>query len=594
MHQPRPTSTNPFARAHMVLIATVVALVAAACTSNGQILATASSEERPGTGGGPATTADEELVWSSCLDEVASVAGLECATLAVPVDHAEPDGDTLDLEIARVPSTASAEDRIGSLLFNPGGPGGSGIEFLANASAIMPAELTDRFDLVSWDPRGVGDSTPVRCLTDDEKDAQIEGDLSPDTDEELDRAIEDQAEFVEGCETNHPDLIDNMSTADVAADLDLIRQALGDDQLNYVGFSYGTAIGATYATLFPDKVRAMVLDGAVSPTADDLQLSITQAQGFERTYLNFIESCDSQPECALSGGTASTVEKVRDQLDAEPLAVDTDSGTRELTRDLFDIGLATALYDTTVWGPTARSIAEISTGTGGDFMLSLADRQVGRNPDGTWDNSTDAQVMVNCADSTYRPSLEEALEDGETLVDASPTFGETFRTGALGCVNWPLAANPVPEWTAAGAPPILVVGTVGDPATPYEWAEQMTAALVGSVLLTYEGDGHTAFLRAGACVDDAVVAYLVDLVVPPPGTRCPVEEGAQGESSFAGIRSLLIEELTAAGIPEEAASCIVDELEAELGTSGLDELILGDNPEALTESVTRAALTCQQ
>lgn len=575
------------------MIAAVLALVAAACTTNGQILATASSEERPEAGSGPATTPDQDLMWSSCLDEVASSAGLECATLAVPIDHAEPGGETLNLELARVPSSASADERIGSLLFNPGGPGGSGIEFLANASVIMPEELTSRFDLVSWDPRGVGASTPVRCLSDDQKEAQIEGDLSPDTDEELDRAIEDHAEFVDGCESNNPGLIDNMSTADVATDLDLIRQALGDDQLNYVGFSYGTAIGATYATLVPDKVRAMVLDGAVSPDADDLQLSISQAQGFERTYLNFIAACDSEPDCALSGGTAATVEKVRDQLDATPLEVDTESGTRELTRDLFDIGLATALYDTSVWGPTARSIAEISSGSGGDFILSLADRQIGRNPDGSWDNSSDAQSMVNCADTSYRPSLEQALEDGQTLADASPTFGEAFRTGALGCVDWPLAANPVPAWTAAGAPPILVVGTVGDPATPYEWSQQMAAALAGSVLLTYEGDGHTAFLRAGACVDDAVVAYLVDLVVPQPGTRCPVEQGADGGSSFAGIRDLLVDELTTAGIPEEAANCIVDELEAELGPSGLDELILGNNPDALAESVTRAALACQ-
>ncbi len=529
-------------------------------------------------------------MWSTCLDELAAAAGLDCATLAVPVDHSEPDGETLELELARSESTGSPEERIGSLLFNPGGPGGSGIEFLAGASAIMPVEITERFDLVSWDPRGVGDSTPVRCLTDEEKDAQIEGDLSPDTDEELDRAIEDQAEFAQGCEDNHPELIDNMSTADVAEDLDLIRQALGDEQLNYVGFSYGTAIGATYATLFPDKVRAMVLDAAVSPEADDVQLGVAQAEGFERTYLSFISACDADPECALSGGTAATVEKVRNDLDATPLEVETESGRRELTRDLFDIGLATALYDTTLWGPTARSIAEVSSGRGGGFILSLADRQLGRNPDGTWDNSSDAQAMVNCADSTYRPTVEEAIADGDVLAAASPTFGETFRTGSLGCVDWPLPANPVPDWTAEGAPPIVVIGTEGDPATPYGWAEQMSAALQGSVLLTYEGDGHTAFLRAGACIDDAVAAYLVDLVVPAPGTRCPVEEGSAASSSFAEIGDLLIDELTAAGIPEDAAACIVEELEAELGTEGLDSLI--SNPDSLTESVTRAALAC--
>ncbi len=365
---------------------------------------------------------------------------------------------------------------------------------------------------------------------------------------------------------------------------------LGDDQLNYVGFSYGTAIGATYATAHPDKVRAMVLDGSVSPVAGDTELGVAQAQGFERTYLNFIAACDANAECALSGSTAATVDGVRQELDAAPIGVDTESGQRELTRDLFDIGLLTALYDTTVWGPVATAISDLEGG-GADLMLSLADRQVGRNSDGSWDNSWDAQVMVNCADSDYRPSVEEALVDGDTLAAASPTFGEAFRTGALGCVDWPVAANPVPAWTAAGAPPILVVGTVGDPATPYQWSEEMTAALTGSVLLTYEGDGHTAFLRAGPCIDDAVVSYLTDLTLPAAGTRCPVTEES-GAAIFSGVREQLIDEITAAGLPEDVANCIADTLEEELGTAGLSELLLSDDVDKVTEMVTRITLAC--
>ena len=575
------------------LLITTFALVGSACSASQ--LATATSDERPGLGTpgqAQGSTVDEDLQWGGCSSGLLVNPGMQCATLAVPVDHSAPDGDMLDVELARVPATGAESERIGSLLFNPGGPGGSGIEFLANAAAIVPEELGARFDLVSWDPRGVGESTPVRCLSDAQKDEQIEGDLSPDSEEELDRAIDDQAEFRQGCEDNQPLLVEHMSTADVAADLDLIRQALGDEQLNYVGFSYGTSIGATYATLFPDKVRAMVLDGATSPEANDIAIAAKQAEGFERTLLNFISACDSDPECALSGGTAATIEKVRTQLDESPLEVDTPGGTRELGRDLFDIGLATALYDTTVWGPTARSIADISRGEGGEFILSLADRQVGRNPDGTWDNSSDAQTMVNCADSAYRPSIDEALADGELLAESSPTFGEAFRTSALGCVEWPLAANPVPAWTAAGAPPIVVIGTVGDPATPYEWAQQMATALAGSVLLTYEGDGHTAFLRAGACIDDAVVAYLVNLQVPAAGTRCPASTD-EGGSTFGGVRELLVEELASAGLPEPWAECIVDELEAELGLSGLDELILGEDASELNQIVTRATLACQ-
>lgn len=455
---------------------------------------------------------------------------------------------------------------------------------------MLPEELQERFDLVSWNPRGVGESTPVRCITDEQKDAQTEGDLSPDDTAEMDRAIADQEEFLQGCESNNPELIEHMSTADVAGDMEEIREALGDEKLNYVGFSYGTAIGATYATMFPQEVRSMVLDGSVSPTATDLEQTTTQAEGFERTYLNFVATCDEDPECALSGRSAQTIDEVRSSLDESPLVINTESGERELTRDLFDIGLATGLYDTSIWGPLARAIDDID-GDGGDLILSLADRQLGRNPDGTWDNSSDAQTMVNCADAHDRPTVEEAIAAVDVVAGAAPTFGEVLKTGPLSCVNWPMPANPVPDWTGEGAPPILVVGTVGDPATPYEWSEQMNEALVGSVLLTYEGDGHTAFLRGGPCIDDAVVAYLVDLALPEAGTSCPANEGSAG-TGVGDLREQLIEELAAAGLPESVAKCIADRLEEDLGTSGLEDLLLGGDPEELTQKITDITLAC--
>lgn len=561
-------------------------LLAAACTSASDAIASAQSNTRGESG----TMPGAELDWGGCTKELASLAGLECAWLAVPIDRQAEDSGSIDLALARVPASGSPDERIGSLVFNPGGPGGSGIEFLAGAALMLPEELQQRFDLVSWDPRGVGESTPVRCITDEQKDAQTEGDLSPDDSAELDRAIEDQKEFREGCEQNNPELIKHMSTADVAGDMDEIRDALGEEKLNYVGFSYGTAIGATYATMFPERLRAMVLDGSVSPTATDLEQTTTQAEGFERTYLNFVATCDADPECALSGRTAPTVEGVRSDLDETPLVVNTSSGKRELTRDLFDIGLATGLYDTSVWGPLARAVNDID-GNGGELILSLADRQLGRNPDGTWDNSSDAQTMVNCSDAQDRPTVDEAIAAGEEVAASAPTFGEVLKTGPLGCMNWPMPANPVPEWTAEGAPPILVVGTVGDPATPYEWSEQMTTALVGSVLLTYEGDGHTAFMRGGPCIDDAVVAYLVDLKLPEAGTRCPIDKDSSG-TGIGGLRDQLIEELTAAGLPESVAKCIANRLEEDLGASGFEDLLLGGDPEELTNKVTDITLEC--
>ena len=186
------------------------------------------------------------------------LADLECGTLEVPLDPADPSSETIEIAVARAESTGDERERIGSIVLNPGGPGGSGIEFLANAASAFPEELTDRFDLVSFDPRGVGESTPVRCIDDATKDDQLSGDLSPDTPEEQDRALDDQEEFLDGCRENSADLLEHMSTADVAADLDELREALGEDRLTYLGYSYGTSIGAVYATLFPDNVRALI------------------------------------------------------------------------------------------------------------------------------------------------------------------------------------------------------------------------------------------------------------------------------------------------------------------------------------------------
>jgi pimeloyl-ACP methyl ester carboxylesterase len=569
------------------VVALAVALLAASCTTSGDgDLAQATSNERPPTDDGDAIPEEPTpggLRWTGCLSDEARAADLECAQLTVPVDRSDPDGDTLELELARLPH--QGPERIGSLLVNPGGPGGSGIEFLASAVAVMPEELTDAFDIVTWDPRGVGESTPVWCIDDDEKDAQIEGDTSPDTEAEVQRTLDDQARFRQGCEGDDEGLIEHMSTADVAGDLEEIREALGEDQLNYLGYSYGTAIGATYATLFPDRVRAMVLDGAVSTSGDDIGQAVTQAQSFELTFLRFVATCDAAPACALSGRTADTVARARAQLDERPIEVD----GRELTRDLFDVGLLAALYDTSLWASVAGAIDQLEQG-GAELLLSLADRQLGRDGDGTWDNSWDAQAMVSCADSDYRPTVDEGLADGDRVAAASPTFGEIYRTGPLSCLDWPLAANPVPDWAPAGAPTIMVVGTVGDPATPYEWSREMAAALGDTYLLTYEGDGHTAFLRGGDCIEDAVVGYLVDLGLPQGPLSCPAPSGP--EAFEGGLAAQLLEELVDQGLPRNIAECIIESLEEELGASGLEQLLLENDPERITALLTEVTVAC--
>ncbi len=568
------------------MLLVVVLVGACSTTDGGSVSASLQSEARPADDAG--APAADGISWSTCRNEVASMARLECGTLTVPLDPEDPSGETIELAVARSGSTGSERERIGSLVLNPGGPGGSGIEFLAGAASAFPEELTDKFDLVSFDPRGVGESTPVRCIDDRTKDEQLSGDLSPDTDAELQRALQEQGEFLEGCEANSERLLRHMSTADVAADLDVLREALGDDQLTYLGYSYGTAIGAVYATLFPDNVRALVLDGSVSPSATDEQELLAQAQGFERTYANFVAACDADPACALGPDTAAAIDATRDRLAAEPVRVGSGSDARELGPDLFDLAVATALYDTTLWGTLAVSIAEVDDG-GASTLLSLVDRQTGRQPDGTYDNSSDAQTMVSCADSDERPEVADATAAAERIVAAAPTFGGITAYGTLGCLGWPAAANPLPAITGEGAPTILVVGTLGDPATPYEWAQQMSEALESSVLLTYEGDGHTAFLRGGTCIEDAVVGYLVELTAPAPGTRCPAQDD---EASFSGIRDEVLSQFTEAGIPDEIANCIIDGIIEDLGESEFNQLVLSGDQEQLTRLVTAQAVRC--
>ncbi|HTO01421.1 MAG TPA: alpha/beta hydrolase [Microthrixaceae bacterium] len=531
---------------------------------------------------------DGKLSWTGCQDKVAAAARLQCATLEVPLDPSEPNGKQISLALARQKATGTSEQRLGSLVMNPGGPGGSGIEFLASAAAIFPAELSQRFDLVSFDPRGVAESSPVRCLDDKAKAEQLTGDLSPDTPEELKRAVDDQKTFLEGCKKKSGDLLTHMSTADVAADLDLIREALGDKKLSYVGFSYGTAIGAVYATLFPENTRALVLDGSVSPTSDPVTQTEIQVKGFENTLKNFISACNADKKCAIGPDAAAVIQQTRAALAKKPIKVTDSTGTRELGVDLFDLGLATALYDTTLWGTVATSISTINEG-GAELLLSLGDRQTGRKADGTFNNSSDSQTMVNCADENVRPSLSEAQANAERIKAAAPTFGDALAWSALGCLDWPEAANPLPTISGAGAAPILVIGTLGDPATPYTWSEEMASTLESGHLLTYEGDGHTAFLRAGPCIDDAVVSYLVDLKLPVEGKSCPTSKKS---INFTGLSDEVVRQLVDAGLPKDLAQCVIDGLIKQVGLAEFNRIVLEQDTDALSKLVTAQTLSC--
>jgi pimeloyl-ACP methyl ester carboxylesterase len=571
-----------------------VALAGSACAGE-QAIDKATSNER--------VTSSEasELEWGKCPDSdpALDMSAVECATLDVPVDHADPDGPTIELVVGRVPASSAnngSQERVGQLLTNPGGPGESGIDSLAGLSTTLPEAVLGSFDLISWDPRGVARSAPVRCLSDERNDAQIEGDLSPDTPEEMEQAIKLAAEYREACEAKNPEIIQNMSTADVAADMEAIRLALGGEKLNYLGFSYGTAIGATYATMFGENVRAMVLDGAVSPDPDGTEVDIQQLEGFQLAYDNFVKACAGDPECALGADPEPQINAVRQRLDLEPVKASTASGERTLGRDLFDVGMATALYDPTTWGMLARAIANLDDG-GAELMLALSDIQTGREADGSWNNSGDAQSMVNCADSAERPDLKTALAEFEEakpkFAAASPTFGETLGIGSIGCVDWPVARNPVPDFKASGAPPIMVVGTLGDPATPYEWAEQMTQALESAFLVTYEGEGHTGTTRGGECMSSILTDYLLDPAAEDGLTCPPVQETDEaGSSPFAGVEDLLIDELVTQGAPEKVARCVAEGMVEHYGETRLELSLIQPDLEDQMGMVTNLTMQC--
>ena len=451
------------------------------------------------------------LDWSSCEE----VAGLECSTLAVPLDHADPEGETIDIALARQPAT-DPTNRIGSLVFNPGGPGGSGLEFLEFAIFSIPPDVADLFDQVSFDPRGVGSSAAVECeLTlDDGVELVAEGDRAA-----WDALLASSAADLETCTADPDQLSQYVGTNNAARDLDLIRAALGDDQLSYVGFSYGTRLGATYAELFPDRVRALVLDGAVKPTTDLAQLGADQGAGFDNAFENFAAACDADPDCLLQelGPTIEVTDAVRAEI-AEVGSFTTDDAERTLTPGELDLGIISALYSKDAWPFLAQAIYLADTDADGTLFQVLADNYLGRRLDGTYSNQTEANSFINCADDAARPDVETTWQQAQAVATGSRYFDDALRA-STGCLGIDDATDPLLLGPASGAAPVLVIGTTGDPATPYEWSVEMAESLDSGVLYTVEGEGHTAYTSID-CVTDVVNAYLIDLEVPADGGSC--------------------------------------------------------------------------
>ncbi|CCK27587.1 protease [Streptomyces davaonensis JCM 4913] len=446
----------------------------------------------------------------------------QCATMKAPLDWAEPKGDTIGLALIRAEASGDNSERIGSLLFNFGGPGGSGVTTLP-AFGEDYAALRTRYDLVSFDPRGVGRSAPVKCENDQQLDAFFQQDATPDDAAERTELLDNTKEFNAACEENSEKMLPQVRTTDAARDMDLMRQVLGDDKLHYFGISYGTELGGVYAHLFPERVGRAVFDAVVDPTQNPEQGSLGQAKGFQLALDNFAEDCTSKIEDCPIGDSAQDVKDriaaLLAELDRKPLP---GIFPRDLTQTAATNGIAQALYSQDFWEYLTEGLQQAYDGDGRILML-LSDSMNGRSENGEYSNITAANISINCADDKPRYTAEFVESRLPEFRAASELFGDFLAWGMVSCTDWAVdGAADHPDVSAPGSAPILVVGNTGDPATPYEGARKMVQALgegVG-VELTYRGQGHGAYDSKNRCVQSAVNGYLLDGKVPAAGTVC--------------------------------------------------------------------------
>ncbi|GHI91782.1 MULTISPECIES: alpha/beta hydrolase [Streptomyces] len=513
------------------------ALLATACSASGASTSAGSQAEAAGsTEAATASLAplpkatpaelspyyEQKLGWRDC-----GVPGFQCATMKAPLDYAKPTDGDVRLAVARKKATGPGK-RLGSLLVNPGGPGGSAIGYLQQYAGIgYPEKVRAQYDMVAVDPRGVARSEPVECLDGREMDAFTRTDATPDDERETDELVDAYKDFAEGCGKDAPKLLRHVSTVEAARDMDVLRAVLGDEKLNYVGASYGTFLGATYAGLFPERAGRLVLDGAMDPSLPARRLNLEQTQGFETAFQSFAKDCAGRSDCPL-GGKGTTPDQAGrnltsffDDLDAKPLPAG-DADGRRLTESLATTGVIAAMYDEAAWQQLREALTSAMKKKDGAGLLVLSDSYYEREADGSYSNLMFANAAVNCLDLPAAFSspdqVREALPEFEK---ASPVFGEGLAWASLNCTYWPVQPTGEPHRIkAAGATPIVVVGTTRDPATPYRWAEALADQLSSGRLLTYEGDGHTAYGRGSTCIDSAIDTYLLTGTAPKDGKRC--------------------------------------------------------------------------
>lgn len=461
---------------------------------------------------------EQDIEWGPCEDveQFDSSVEMQCAAVTVPLVWDDPAAGDIDLAVAQQPARGEAT---GSLLLNPGGPGGSGVDFAGSASYVFSQQVQQSYNLVGFDPRGVGRSAGIECLSDEETDEYRSVTVEPGTTE-----ASDWMDRIAGaCDANSGEMLPYMDTYSVARDLDVLRAAVDSEQLDYFGFSYGTYLGATYADLYPERVGRFVLDAALDPTVTADELSAGQAEGFEQATESFLADCLERGEqCPFKGEVADAKQQLHaffDSVDAEPL--DTGDPQRPLTGALARSAVLMLLYDDAYWQMGRSALTDAMQGDGAQ-MLQFSDLSAGRNPDGTYsDNSQYAITAVNCLDHPGVVDEQWQQQEAERLAEEFPTFGPSMGHSGSSCAQWPTppVREPAPI-SAEGAGPIVVIGTTRDPATPYEWSQNMAEQLDDAVLLTFEGDGHTAYGRSGGCIEEQVDAYLLEGTVPEDGLTC--------------------------------------------------------------------------
>lgn len=450
--------------------------------------------------GGPDGFVPVPISWDDC-------GGVECTTLDVPLDYSDPEGDTIEIYVTRVPARG---ERYGALFTNPGGPGASAADYAPGLASVLPSDVTEHYDIVGVDPRGIGGSTPMDCGVDATDLYGVDPTFETAADEAAYRSISE--DYVADCAAKYTDLLPHVGTSDVARDMDAVRAAMGDDQLSYLGSSYGTAIGQEYAHLFPARVDKMIIDAVVELGADGLEQAADQAQGFELGLQRFADDCQASGACETRGDIIAAVERVL-ALAEKPGGIPAPTADRPAGPGEANLGIGYALYSESLWPELDAALADALAGDGSG-LVEMADGYIGFG-------DFEVYFAVSCLDAPWPTGDPDAFfAAGKEAAKDSPHFGEALVNDYVRCAYWPVAPKPVVATSAPGAPPILVISTTNDPVTPYEAGVRVAETLQSGVLITNEGDGHGVASDGKPCIDDLVTDYLVNDVVPEDGTTC--------------------------------------------------------------------------